>query len=336
MLKTCLKPMLAAISLAVFLSPAASAKDKKRQEAEALLARARELSDIRCEGCPPFRLLVRLTLREADGGFVGSGHFEETWEAREKWRRSIELGGEFRQTRVRLNGRVWDTTTTTYDPYPISLVRATLGVGSYPGARQEERITKIREASYNGMPVAVIEIRSNYGKARVYISRKDSRPLRREDELEEMLRVRENSDFRQHGEKFYPFLMTFKAGDRLLVEAKIESLSVLPQIPEIHPPQNAISWPACEEPNRPRPLRIPDPPYPAFLRGRGGEGRIFLYIVVGLDGRVYNTSPILGTDRELAAHAVETISKGWRFEPGMCGNEPVPASTTVIVNFRVR
>jgi hypothetical protein len=80
------------------LVPCLSFAENKSHEAAALIERAKQLSDIRAEGSPPFRLKATIKI-VADDGTSREGTYVEDWVSAETWRTEI-AAGSFNQTEV--------------------------------------------------------------------------------------------------------------------------------------------------------------------------------------------------------------------------------------------
>jgi hypothetical protein len=110
--------------LIALASPILFAKDNKQAEAEALLQRARELSDIRCEGCPPFRLVARVRVTPARG-IQPDGEYDLLWASSEQWREDIKFP-DFTQQTYGSRLRVWRVRSLPYLPQHVLILRGQL------------------------------------------------------------------------------------------------------------------------------------------------------------------------------------------------------------------
>src|SRR4030042_2049882 len=99
--------------LGAFVAPSAlQARDDKRQAAEALLAKARELSDIRCEGCPPFRLVARVRF-SLPNVVQSDGEYVLLWASHEQWREEMRFP-DFTQQTYGSRLKVWRVRSISY------------------------------------------------------------------------------------------------------------------------------------------------------------------------------------------------------------------------------
>ena len=86
----------------------------------------------------------------------------------------------------------------------------------------------------------------------------------------------------------------------------------------------------------PRPIRNPQPPYPAAAQRRGIEGHVSVELLVDVQGRVAE----LRVDERRGPPSFEravqqTVVNEWAFEPGQYRGQTVPTWTSVRVDFRI-
>ena len=72
--------------------------NKKDAEAAALIEHAKQLSDIRAEGTPAFRLRLSFKTIKQDGSAI-EGAYTEVWVSKTRWHKATVLG-DFRRTQV--------------------------------------------------------------------------------------------------------------------------------------------------------------------------------------------------------------------------------------------
>lgn len=84
-----------------------------------------------------------------------------------------------------------------------------------------------------------------------------------------------------------------------------------------------------------RPLSAPEPPYPARVRAREGEGAVSVRLTVDASGKV-SAIEVLGVsgDPALRQSVVDTV-RGWTFEPALEEGRPVPSSVIRRFVFRL-
>lgn len=114
---------------------------QRQEEAEALLARARELSDMRCEGCPPFRLAAGVEVLGSLNESV-EGTCSLVWALLAKWREEVEFP-VFRKVRVGLAGKVRISRSRQAIPLRVHQVLETWEVRPRLRLATEERVSRV-------------------------------------------------------------------------------------------------------------------------------------------------------------------------------------------------
>ncbi len=99
------------LAISSTLLPSMAFAGKKEVEAASMVERARQLSDIRAEGSPPFRLTLNFKVT-IDGGTSLEGTYKEIWASRDKWRRETSIG-DLRRIEVSADQQRWLLESTT-------------------------------------------------------------------------------------------------------------------------------------------------------------------------------------------------------------------------------
>jgi len=315
--------------------PAAAAKDNKQQEAEALLAKARELSDIRCDGCPPFKLraLIRYTFPEQA---PQAGEYLLLWRNRQNWSEHINLSG-FDRIRVREGETVWRMGTSEYDPFLIDHTALMMGRRTELTVESSEEASKIHEHAERGMTVSCLEVRPRVGSGRRLCFDPDRGFLLRTEYSGLFSDRSVFSDYRPASGKFYPRLFTESQKGTTVATATVEEWKEASEeeLRLVVRPSGSAPEPKCDGPGS-EPAKLlshPLPPYPTSARTRGIMGKITVYAVVGRDGRLHNLTVLKSPDRELSKAALATAEE-WRYQPATCAGQPVPVVTTIDVSFQ--
>jgi TonB family protein len=128
--------------------------NKKEAEAADMIGRAKQLSDIRAEGAPAFRLKLSFKIIKADGS-VRNGTYTEIWNSKTEWRRETALG-DFQRTEVASGKKLWRLDSTTAVPEHISDI---LAFSHAPGELQGEfwKPGQIEDNEIRGLRVRCIE-----------------------------------------------------------------------------------------------------------------------------------------------------------------------------------
>jgi len=84
----------------------------------------------------------------------------------------------------------------------------------------------------------------------------------------------------------------------------------------------------------PRAIFDPDPEYSEEARQAKYQGTVFLWVVIGADGRAKEIRVQRSLGMGLDEKAIEAVRE-WRFEPGRMAGVPVPVQVTIEVSFRL-
>lgn len=149
--------LLAALCLAVAANSSAGEKKDKQAEGLALINRARELSDIRAPGSPPFRLRARVRLLQDKQSVQGT--YVLIWLSPSQWREELALPG-FNQLRIGGEGSYWVRREPLALPWVVYQLLRTLAYTARPTVSPEERVEKIRNRKQSGASLTCVELAS--------------------------------------------------------------------------------------------------------------------------------------------------------------------------------
>src|SRR5207248_1277124 len=128
--------------------------DDKQQQGEALLARAKQLLEIRAPGNPAFRLTAKFRLADPSAGSV-QGTYQEVWVSPQQWRREINAGS-YHQIEISKDKKRWALHTVSFDSYRFDQVRPRL---SLPAVDLKLlKVQKIYDKKIGGIPVRCVDI----------------------------------------------------------------------------------------------------------------------------------------------------------------------------------
>ncbi|HTR27352.1 MAG TPA: energy transducer TonB [Terriglobales bacterium] len=307
-----------------------------QNEAEALLERARHLSDIRGPGSPPFRLKVSFT-------FIGdeletfAGTYTEYWESDSKWRKEIVVGAR-KRIEVASGTKLW---TSDSDPMlPEKADHIKLAAGVFPS-----RTVKLEFGSIDAIPgdqgtrCAVTKpVGPHNGKSAVCFDQAHGALV--EYIVPQWTRYHltdfacSYADFRKFGGQWYPFAMDCRVAQHRQMEAHVTELaSENPDDAHLFdPPAGAMELGWCAAG-----AIAPKPDYtPAPLRPTGmGERRspVTLRMVVDAKGKPQDIRVISPPDKAVDEMAIGTVER-WRFKPATCDGEPMAQRVEFEIGFR--
>lgn len=326
-----------AVTLLFFSST--SFASSKQEEAASLIEHAKQLSDIRSEGAPAFRLAVGFKAKKKDGSVL-EGTYVETWSSKAQWRKEI-VAGNFRRTEIFTDQKRFLLEPVEVLPEHIRDVPALSEVGRFqPEAWRPE---KVGNRKLNGASVRCIEtlpvVRTGVriltgqgleGQAEIpsLCFDKSSGLLAAEIEPESTISKDVAcffSDYQKFGD--YQYARSYKCteGGQPRLEARVLELVALPQAdPELFtPPNGAKERKGCPDPAEPpRVVYQPEPDVPP------GGGIVTLSLLVGIDGVPRDFSTVSSPNPKQEKAALEAVRR-WRFRPATCDREPVEVKIAV-------
>jgi len=313
-----------------------AARGGQREQAETLLARARELCDIRAKGVPPFLLKARLRLLNVPGGPL-EGKYEEFRNSRGQWRRGLQFP-DFKYTSVEVgdNHRMSRYASSRYAPYFAFRIEQMLRPSAELRLRHREVIANFRRRKIHNRRVDCVELKRPPDKREVCMDAESGMLVRLEERTGEFKWALEYAGETRWGGKRFPRRVREIEQGKPYIEIEIDELAGFEDPAEawFKLPVAAEEWPTCDDPEPPEAVEHPAPRLPGSgSRRRGISGNVLTYVVVGVDGRVYNATPVRSDARLLATKTLDTVSRRWRFKPATCRGQPVPAAYFVATAF---
>jgi hypothetical protein len=342
--------MVRRISLSAFallLCSSASFAASKEKEAASMIERAKQLSDIRTEGAPPFRLKMTFRAFREDGSAV-EGTYTETWASKNRWRRET-VAGDFRRTEVSADGTRLLLESGKGLPEPSHDLPALANVGRlHPESWKPEQIAN-RQLSGSNLrcvetaggvrpgPHLSLE-REHQNEAEMPALCFDSHSGLLAAEIEPFFLVDHvvNAgcffyDYEKFGDRAVPRSYQCMKPGHPTLEAKIVELSAEPKAdPAMFTLANGIK----EKNNCADPIKPPKVVYEAVAIPKG-TGIVTVSTIVGIDGATSNLTVVDAAYQQLREPVLEAVSR-WRFRPATCDGEPVEGHIQVQVNLQVR
>jgi len=317
------------ICILMLLAPLAVGKDKKQQEGEALLAKARELSDIRGADAVPFRLHSRVLLWTSCEERVEGG-YSLIFASRNRWREEIQFSG-FRQVRLRVGDRLWRSRNVIYQPVRIQALTRILDFAPSLKLMWNEQTKKLFDRTRDSTQVKCVELQAKKAvKQTICLDSSSGVVVSRESRFS----AEEFSQYAPWLGKVFPRRIRVLEGGKPALEAFVDHLAqeTLPDSSLFVPVIGAEEWPTCDDPKPPLALNIPEPLFPEHLRGT--NAKVLVSIVVGTDGKVARAGVLETPAPEFAAATTDMVLRAWRFRPAMCNGSAIPYEVYVDVAFR--
>jgi TonB family protein len=312
------------------------AASKKEEEANSLIERAKQLSDIRAESAPPFRLKVGLRMT-GKGVAANEGTYTETWASSGQWRTEAVVG-DFRRTAVANGKKRWTLSNNSAEPTDSDEIGFQMGPIRYspdfwkPG--------KLEDREIDSVAVRCIETKSDPsgGKAVLCFDKAAGTILTkiRTHQVGDRVVKKECTyqDYLKFGEKMFPRTIRCVQDRVPVLEQTVLELIAQPA------PDAALFGAltgGTESTNcpgvikRPTAVYTPNPVPPKFTNS---EHPVVLWLIVGTDGAPRDVKVARSVDKAFDGAALEAVQR-WKFKPATCDGEPIEVQINVNVNFQV-
>jgi TonB family protein len=304
-----------------------------QKEADEMLDRARQLSDIRSSNAPGFRLDLTFS-------FIGKdlettqGTYIEVWVSNSKWRKETVVGN-LRRLEIGGANRHW---LIDNQDLPEEATRVSAMVEMLPSSTAKIEFESFTEPDPTTQ-CAVTKAQGEKQQRQAFCFDKGNHFLvARVDPTVVGQQIADYScnygEFQKFGHYWFPHEMTcFRDGHKKM-DAKVAQLA-----PEAStnaalfaPPRGAAEIGTCSvNPVPPQPVTTPLPSSPLGMRDR--QSSVALWMVVDTKGKPQNLKISRSGGKQFDESALTTV-RGWRFKPGTCNGEPIPMPINLEVPFR--
>lgn len=315
------------IILTLFSS--ATFASKQEMDAAALIERAKQLSDIRAEGAPPFRLKIDFKIINDDASVV-DGSYTETWVSKAQWRRETDLG-DFRRVQIVAGKKLWVVDSMTVFLREMADIPGITDINKLRPDQwksgKDHDINGIRVHCLENSLSAKWEACFETASGTLYAELSPSYPPTEGDK-----RVCLHSDYQKFGE--YTVARSYECQDgrhRKLQARVVDLATYTTQDPTLFvPPEGAKESTNCLGASKPPAVihRV-DPSTP---RAFSGTNVVTINVVVGIDGNPHNLQVISAPNRDYDEAALEAVRQ-WRFNPATCDGEPMEVLIQVETEF---
>jgi TonB family protein len=315
--------LLLALTPVLLLSTALANKNKKDTEAMALIEHAKQLSDIRSEGAPAFKLRISFKIVKKDGSAT-EGEYAEVWVSKGQWQRNTVVG-TFRRVEVGMGRKRWLLDSTTAVPGYLDDIVGLSGIDSLqPEAWKPQ---KIADRVRNGLRVRCIETAQ---PALCFDEASGTLAYKTSDQFQE--KTCSYSNYQKFGDRQVAMSYLCNEDKQTRIEARVVELAPDPTpAPALFMrPEGAKESVNClGAVQRPTVVSSVDPTFPSTS---DREGTVGLSIVVGTDGKPKDLKLLFSTGLAFNQKAVAAVRQ-WRFKPAMCDGEPMEYTISVEVDF---
>jgi TonB family protein len=309
------------LTFLLILPSSLSASDKTQREARNLLEQAQCKSDI--TQLPPFSMKAAIKIE--NHGELLLGEYRFLWNSPDQWREEISFPG-FNQIRVGGPGIGSLKRSLDFEPLRINQLMRALDYGREGVFRSDEKIKDVKDRKVNGLDARCVELAGEASSRQICI------------DVSTGVIVREapfvDKEFAPIGTKIFPRYLSYVEHGNTLAEAEITEFKLTdpasPSAFEI--PAGAKSQPSCLSPTPGRLIKRVSPIYPPLARQSRQQGTVYMYALIGTDGKLSNLRVIAEASPILNSAALDAVRQ-WRYTPYMCNGIPVEAESLIEVNF---
>jgi hypothetical protein len=321
--------VIVALTLSLYAVPANVPAANQKKLADALLKRASDLSDIRAEGAPHFRLeaSVHLFIKEDD---QAEGRYVTDWQSPAQWRDELTFPG-YHQIREGTVGGIWRSRNPPHQTLAAVQFLQSFLVSGPPSSFVSKHVSvSMSEHGRAQLNCVMLDFGRGMEDAREKCFDPVSGLLFRET-WNDWDTVWEYTDYAPWGAKIFPRLMRTFQGGKLVSEARITRLEVNPNLDlsTYVPPQDAEMWPSCAEEIRPPSKLFQDQSIMNYSNVIY-RSPTSIFLEIGADGHVEDVVIVYDgykTESEYS-HVVEELKRAWKFKPAHCGKVPIPVAMT--------
>jgi len=310
--------------------------EEQEEEGKALVDRAKQLSDIRAEGAPAFRLKTSFKVFKEDST-VTEGTYTETWVSRRQWRRETVLG-DFRKIVVANGNKRWLLNSTSAEPEGAE--EAGIKMASLRFPPEFWKPEKIEDRDLGSLGARCMETKPDYtgGKSLLCFDKDTGTlaaevlPLQVRDRIVD--HACEYRDYGKFGEKVFPRVVRCFEGPRPTFEENLLQLSTEPSpdpalFARLEGGTESVNCLGAAKPPtllyspRPVPPRIENP-----------KNSVVLRLIVGTDGKPHDLRVVGSVDKAFDNAAMEAVRR-WRFKPATFCGEPIATRIDVNIKFQI-
>ncbi len=308
-------------------------KSEIQAGAEALMDKARHLSDIRAQNAPAFRLKATFSFVEKDLEKV-QGTFTETWISDSQWRRETVVK-DFHRIEVGTPNRAWTLDNSKDFPETATKLPALMNI--FPSQPAKFEFESVTDTDTKPPEIcATTKPGSQHERYRFCFDPESGALLAK---LSPDIRPKGTSDytcfygvFHRLGVSWFPTEMAcFKDKHREL-EAKVDELIAEPSPDSalFKPPAGAMEIGRCMGTLSPPVASVnPAPNYPS---GGQQSSYVTLLLIVDTQGRAQDLEVLRSGGKDFDNEALKMVQK-WRFKPATCDGDSMPTKIAVQVDF---
>lgn len=302
-----------------------------------MLAKARQLSDIRSQNSPSFHLKATFTF-PGEGLATMSATYEEFWVSPSQWRREITVG-DVMHVEVHANSKTYVRDNPSL--FPGKAKQITSAIHIFPASSAKFDFESISDRQDATPPVDCLTTKpGTWQEKRAFCFEKKSGllfekvyPVFRGSAV--LNRSCDYGEFEKFAAELVPRDISCFEDKKKIIGAKVDELSDLASAnPDLFsPPPGAVESDVCTGASHPPvPISTRDPEYSSASRGNGGV--VVVSILVDVKG-VPQDLKIVTPEKKNYDQAALSAVKTWRFKPATCDGEPIPFPMEIQVDSRL-
>jgi TonB family protein len=310
---------------------------RENQAAAELIAKAKQIMDIRAPGSPPFRLTEHLRALSSTGGWE-EGDYTLIWGTLDRWRDEITFA-DFHEIRFAREGKVWSLRNQRFGPaIPMRVRLLSNWSSALPLPKSYERLGRIRDSGEGQKVTRCVRLTGPWSlTAELCFDVNQGYFLRQSTHFNGVDEETLLNNYVPLGQHLIPKEYRSGPRGRSTLEVIVTEAEILPAVDpsQFEFPAGANVLATCEAPTEPRPLQKPDPSYTKEARAHKIQGVVVLDVDINETGGVERVNVVKPLDPGLDEAAAQIIRTKWRFEPATCGADAVPVEVMVEVSFRL-
>jgi protein TonB len=316
--------------LAASLTPLHARTDPVAQQ---LLIAAERQADLFSDQTAPFQLEVDFL---AQINVPTKGHMTLKWAAKDRWWSKVVMG-PFEEIKIRNGDRVYTSRNIGFTPIHVTELTSLL---HFSDSSEALIAKKPHQRFQDGVEATCLQVQHENVKEKPYevcIDPASHRILSQQwRKTADELRTEHFTDYFDFNGHRYPRQLQLRVNGIESVTADVISLTSAPFDESLLvPPPGAVERRHCPGLKQPVPLKTPAPVYPDSAGRSGLSGDVTVALTVLTDGSIANAQVIGRAGNSMDDAALQTV-KSWKFNPAMCGADPVVSDITVVVSFRLR
>jgi len=323
------------VLLACLIPPCLQAQEVQ-QRAEALLDKARQLSDIRSPNAPPFRLKATFSLIGKNLDAM-QGTYTELWVSKSQWRRETTVK-DWHRTEVGGVARFWLLDTSNDAPEQAALLPNAIDIFRWPRVNLAfESVSDHPEIAPSAECALTKPDPGNRNLRLAFCFDKKTGLLLEKVFPEERLwnlasEACDYSSFHKIGDHWLPYKIACFEDRHHQLDVTVVDISPepLPDPASFTPPPGAIELGLCQQ--KPKPPRQAVARNPRWPPASDQKSQVTVSLVVDTKGMPQDIKVLASAGASFDEAAVNTV-RSWRFFPATCAGDPMPMQINVQVHF---